>query len=278
MDQPRDINDVKEDILQNYPRMKLEDKFNFACHAGLSCFNQCCGDVTIVLTAYDILRMKNALGMRSEDFHLKYTFVPFNKEQDVPVVILKMRDDDKKTCPFVSEKGCTIYENRPWACRMYPVGIASPAEGRENDDKFYFVMKDRLCNGLDEKKSWSIKEWIEDQGVEEYNKYGEMFKEVALHPRLVGGMELTPTKMDMYYMGLYNLDRFREFVFESTFLDKFDVSPEEIEAIKTDDLELMKFAFKWLKLSLFREMTMKAKDSYIEFMKKSKQPKNEMKS
>ena len=48
--------------------MPIHGTFNFKCSPGVGCFTRCCGDVTIVLTPYDILRLKNRLGIGSEDF------------------------------------------------------------------------------------------------------------------------------------------------------------------------------------------------------------------
>jgi hypothetical protein len=45
-----------------------EDSFRFACHDGLDCFTRCCRDITIFLTPYDILRLKNDLGLSSQEF------------------------------------------------------------------------------------------------------------------------------------------------------------------------------------------------------------------
>ena len=67
--------------------------------------------------------MKKALGINSSEFMEQYTSIAYSAEKRVPVVFLKMNDGDKK-CPFVSEKGCGIYTSRPWACRMYPLGLA----------------------------------------------------------------------------------------------------------------------------------------------------------
>ena len=41
------------------------------------------------------------------------------------MVHLKMLEGDRKVCPFVSREGCCIYENRPAACRTYPIAQAS---------------------------------------------------------------------------------------------------------------------------------------------------------
>ena len=45
-----------------------EDDFRFECRPGLECFTRCCRDITIFLTPYDVLRMKNALNISSGDF------------------------------------------------------------------------------------------------------------------------------------------------------------------------------------------------------------------
>ena len=45
-------------ILENSPRMDLETKFRFRCGPDKDCFNRCCSDVAILLSPYDILRLK----------------------------------------------------------------------------------------------------------------------------------------------------------------------------------------------------------------------------
>ncbi len=60
----------------------------------------------------------------------------------------------------------------------------------------------------------------------------------------------------MFYMACYNLDEFRRFVFETTFLHKFDIAQDVLKHIKTDNMKLMAFAVKWLKFSLFGEKTL----------------------
>ncbi|HEM55622.1 MAG: zinc/iron-chelating domain-containing protein, partial [Fervidicoccus fontis] len=37
-------------------------KFTFSCNKDLSCWNLCCRDVDILLTPYDVLEMRTALG------------------------------------------------------------------------------------------------------------------------------------------------------------------------------------------------------------------------
>ena len=48
-------------------------------------------------------------------------------------------------------------------------------------------------------------------------------------------------------MATYNLDKFRDFVFQSTFLKRYKVKAEVLKKIKTDEVALMKFGFAWVR-------------------------------
>ena len=38
--------------------------FRFACHPGVVCFTECCRDLKLLLTPYDVIRLKNRLGLQ----------------------------------------------------------------------------------------------------------------------------------------------------------------------------------------------------------------------
>ncbi|MFO7653608.1 MAG: YkgJ family cysteine cluster protein [Candidatus Krumholzibacteriia bacterium] len=250
------IDRLKEKILSDYERMSLDDGFAFGCHPGVPCFNECCGDVNIFLTPYDVLRMKNALGMGSAEFLERYTQIPIERNQAFPVVMLKLDDAaEGKPCQLVGDRGCSIYNDRPWPCRMYPLGLASPKDKDAKD--FYFLMKEDVCRGFEESGRWTVREWLEDQGIGPYDEFGRLFKEITLHDYFGTGRKLTPERLELFYMACYDLDSFRRFVFRSTFLKRFDLEPDLIERIRDDDEELLRFAFRWLKLALFGEPTVK---------------------
>jgi len=71
----------------------------------------------------------------------------------------------------------------------------------------------------------------------------------------------------MFYTACYNLDGFRDFVFESTFLDRFVLSPETVETLKSDDIALLRFAFRWLRFALFAEPTMEVRPEFADTQK-----------
>jgi Fe-S-cluster containining protein len=257
---PPEMDRMKEAILKDLPRLSEDDKFKFACHKDIPCFNACCCDVNIVLTPYDVIRMKHALGATSEEFLEKYCLVASSKSQRLPIVLMRLNEDEKKTCQFVGEQGCTIYKDRPWACRCFPIGVASPTDEGIQGGRFYFLMEEAVCKGLGEEKEWTVREWLRDQGVEEYDEFGELFKEINLHQHFLEGGKLEPQKFEMLHMVCYNGDKFRRFVFDTNFLTRFVVDDETVEKIRTDDFELLKFGFKWLKFCLFGELTMGIRD------------------
>jgi uncharacterized protein len=252
-----------EAILRDYPRLGGDDTFRFTCGAHLDCFTTCCSDISIVLTPYDVLRLKKAVGLDSSEFLAKYTISPFTPEQKVPVVLLRM-DPETKRCPFVTSEGCTVYNERPWACRMYPLGIAEPREITPTERPFHFLIREQTCHGHDNGTACSVRDWMTQQGIEQYEMMGASFKELMLHDFWDSDEALPPEKMEMYHTACYDLDRFRRFVFETRFLKLFDVDEGRVEAIRTDDVELLEFAIQWLRFSLFKEKTMKVMKPVLE--------------
>ncbi len=250
----------KETIFKDRPRLSPDGKFKFSCHKGLPCFGKCCSNVNIFLTPYDVFRLKKTLGLHSEEFLEKYTLRLILQDQQIPVALLKMGDDENKKCPFVAPAGCVVYQDRPWACRMYPLGLAF-SNAETTSEEFCFIADDQsLCLGFKEDKEWTVRQWLVDQEVNIYNRNSEAYMQLTLHRSFQEGKDLGPAKVEMFYQTCYNLDRFRRNLFNSSFLDRFDVEEETINKIKTDDVELLSFGINWLRFALFAENTIKVKD------------------
>jgi len=243
---------AEKKILEDSPRLGLDDRFTFQCDRHLDCFTKCCHDVSILLTPYDVLRMKRALRIDSSEFLERYTFVMQSKDRKLPAIFLRMNPDGQ-TCPFVSEQGCGVYAHRPWACRMYPLGMAEPKDPQAAAQRFYFLVHEDLCHGHGVGKNCSVREWIDNQGIEPFDLNQASFREFMGHPGWDKPELLTPDKLAMYYMAAYDLDRFRRFVFDTRFLELFEVDEARVEALRTDDEELLEFAIDWLAFSLFQE-------------------------
>lgn len=244
-------------------RLSLDTKFKFRCHKDIGCFTKCCSNIDIMLTPYDIVRLKSRLGTSSGEFLANHTYVEIDEKTSHPFVFLKMSEDAERKCPFVTAEGCTVYSDRPANCRYYPVGQASL---KKMDDKinepiieeFYFFIKEPHCLGFNEKAEWTIKIWRDDQGVDVYDDMNRGWKDI-LFRRNIPGHSLDEKKQKAFYMACYDVDRFRRFVFESKFLEMFDIDEKTLERIKNDETELMKFGFDYTKYILMMEETLKPK-------------------
>ncbi len=247
---------TEQGILESSPRMDLEARFNFRCGPGMACFNSCCRDVSILLSPYDVLRMKRGLHMDSSEFLEKYTLTMRSRDKRVPVVLLRM-DEETQKCPFVGASGCGVYAHRPWACRMYPLGMAEPKGPNAAAGRFYFLVEEPLCKGHGAGREHTVREWMESQRLDAFDRMQAPFLELMSHPGWEAPQPLSQEKLDMYFMALYDLDRFRRFVMETRFLELFEVDEARIEAMATDDEELLELAMDWLAFSLFHEKRMK---------------------
>ena len=238
-------------------QMGYESKFKFKCHKGISCFTDCCRGIDIMLTPYDVVTMKKRLGLTSDEFLAVYTDLKFLEKAGLPIVTMKLLDDDRKSCPFVDDKeGCLIYEDRPSTCRYYPLGMGSLSYANEtgDGDEFFFTVKEDHCRGFEEDKEWSVAEWREDQGVDIRDEINAGWTNLIVRKKTVPDrIRLTEQAKQMFFMVCYNVDRFRRFVFESGFLDKVQLDEELVAQIKEDDIQLIKFGFDWLKELLFSD-------------------------
>ena len=261
------VEQFRDKILREYPRLSLQSKFRFACNPEVPCFGRCCANVNIFLTPYDVLRMKNALGITSGEFLERYTIPLMLEGAQLPVVVLKMGDDEQKKCPFVSDRGCTIYDDRPWSCRMYPLGLASSRTTGDEGEEFCFVVEedDSLCQGFKQDTEWTVEGWLQDQDVDVFNRKSESYMQLTLHPYLLKNKVLDEKKIPAFFKTCYDLDGFRERLFRSSFFDRFEVDEDVKEAIRTDDEALMEFGItKWLRFALFHEDTMILRDEELE--------------
>jgi Fe-S-cluster containining protein len=233
------------DKLKEIPgrRIEAEDTFSFRCYPGIGCFNRCCRNLNLFLYPYDVLRLKKALGISSDEFLDQYV-----------EVLLRMSTNEEKNCTFLIESGCSVYADRPGTCRMFPMehGVIYDA-ALKKDKPVYFFRPPDFCLGPSEDKQWTVSEWAEDQDAGLYQKmtmyWTELKRLFLADPWGTEGPE--GSKAKMAFMATYNIDRFREFVFNSSFLKRYKVKSAILKKIQNDDGELLKFGFDWVKLFIW---------------------------
>jgi hypothetical protein len=164
-------------------------------------------------------------------------------------------DDDIQSCPFVRHDGCIIYADRPTTCRYYPLGVASLSHKQQvRDEGFYFFVNEPHCLGFEEERTWSVKEWRQDQGVDLYDEINKNWTDLVVRKRsFPPNIKLTDQAKKIFFMVSYNIDKFRQFVFESSFLERFHVDEKTLRKIKEDDMALLNFGVDWLKEILFKQ-------------------------
>ncbi|SDP67738.1 YkgJ family cysteine cluster protein [Desulforhopalus singaporensis] len=254
-------------------KLTLDSRIKFRCHPGVKCFTACCGGIKIILTPYDILQLTRRLGMPAHEFLHQYTTPVYLEKTDMPGVAIKLREEDNK-CPFVTPEGCTVYSDRPTACRYYPVGMADfheggsrDASGKENtpeEEKFFFLVKEDHCKGFEEDKEWTVREWRADQGVDVRDEMNKEWLRLVMRRKSFGHQAtLSEQAKRMFFMASTDLNTFRRFIFESSFLETYEIEEEVLEKIKEDDVELMLFSFKYLAATLFGAQFLKIRDDKI---------------
>ncbi len=244
--------DATEEFLDSLPELEPGKTFAFSCHPGISCFNACCGDLNLMMTPYDVLRLRNGLNMDSKKFvhtHLEISRTP---ETGFPLVRLRMLDDRKRSCPFVRDEGCSVYENRPGACRTYPLGRASRVDEAGNLVEQFFIVQEQHCNGFEETKEWTSEEWLKDQGLEKYNEINDRYMQLMTKVRKQGKV-LDDRQLNMTFLALYQIDNFQKFITDMNVFSRLELNGEEQEQILGDESRCLDFALDWVELVLTGE-------------------------
>jgi Fe-S-cluster containining protein len=250
------LKSIDLDKLKELPGRRIEagDTFSFRCYPGIGCYNRCCRNLNLFLYPYDVLRLKTALDVSSDEFLDRYVDVVLRSDNFFPEVLLRMAEDREKTCPFLEEAGCAVYPDRPDTCRTFPVeqGVLYDAAGKK-ETTVHFFRPPHFCLGQHEERQWTVATWARDQDAENYHKmtvrWAQLKRRFQADPWGAEGPEGPRAKMA--FMATYNIDRFREFVFHSSFLKRYKVKTALLKKIKTDDEQLLNFGFDWVKLFLW---------------------------
>lgn len=253
-------------------KLAANDSFRFRCHRGVSCWNKCCHGADLTLPPYDILRLTRRFGMRPAEFLERYTVPAEHDGAAMPIVKLKMAGGDGKgACPFLAEEGCTVYSDRPSACRYYPLGLISvKLKDSEVKEDFHFLVREDHCRGHDEEQTQTVAGFCQDQGLEPYEKINrgwiDILMKLASWRPMGGPMGKTPSPQarQMFFMVSSDVDRLRKFIFESSFLKRYDIPEEAIELVRTSDEALIRLGLDWLKNVLFNEPTIEIRQEVLQ--------------
>jgi len=240
---------------ENVKRLAPGEEFMFACHPQVACFTDCCRDLELALTPYDLLRLKKALKMDSHVFLDRYVIVEQGEHETFPRLYLTMVDDGRASCPFVTPQGCAVYADRPGACRTYPLGRAVSHQQHGGCTEFYVLLSEPHCCGhyATTAMAFTVETWTDDQELAPYNGANDAVLPLLQHEQVKQGRKLTPREKELFLMALYDLDAFRDFLRQPDFSGPRPGTPEKLESLLADDASLLHFAVHWLENELFGE-------------------------
>ena len=242
-------------------QLGLDDKFQFRCHRGIACFNKCCENIDILLTPYDILRLKKRLGLTAREFIDEYTVDFAMDGQGLPGLKLRTKPGTN-ACINLTPEGCGVYTDRPAACRYYALGLVSMRRAASPvDEDSWFVVREDHCLGHDEPVTQTVGQYRAEQGVDEYDAATREWRRVILKKRSSGPTVGKPSarSLELFFLASYDIDGFRDFVASPGFDEVFDIPATDKNTLLEDDLQLLQFGFRLMKQILFGEMSIAIK-------------------
>lgn len=241
-------------IQQEYIReLSDSEHFQFLCHPGIECYNECCRMLELALTPYDVLRLRKKLGITSASFLEHYAVVELDEGHLFPQVYLGMVDDGRGSCPFVTPEGCTVYQNRPGACRTYPLarGAFQTEDGKKHE--MFALLQEPHCKGFTENKQQNARLWTESQELAVYNRCNDAVMSVLHHEKIKNGLKLSQEQVEKFLLALYNIDGFRDQILSKKINLHIPLTSDISDTIISDDTEMLNIAIQWLRHELFGE-------------------------
>ncbi len=134
---------------------KLVHKIHKELFRSIDCItcSNCCRKIVPIMEGKDIPAISSKLGINTDEFKSTY----LKKDENGRMRI------NKKPCPFLTDKGCSIYDCRPKACREYPFTDKKDIMGR----LINLVMNCEICPVV-----YEIFERLKEYYADEYEKGG----------------------------------------------------------------------------------------------------------
>jgi Fe-S-cluster containining protein len=235
---------------ENIREMAPGEKFQFRCHPDVACFTDCCRQLDLALSPYDVLRLRKHLKLSSAEFLDRYGIIEIEPGMTFPQVYLTMIDDGQASCPFVTKEGCTVYSDRPGPCRTYPLGRGASLAPNGSTQEMFVLIREPHCKGFDESAPRDIDDWQADQELAVYNSINDEMLSVVQHQRVKDGLQLSANQQEAFIMALYRLDELGKRLAANTLEPSIELTDKERQMVASDDLALLRFGIRWVKHAL----------------------------
>ena len=226
-----------------------KDSFAFACHKGVSCFTECCRMLELALSPYDVLRLRYSTGKTSTELLDQFVIMEQEPGEPFPRFYLTMVDDGRASCIFVSTEGCTIYPNRPAACRTYPLGRGAQRNPDGTVADHFILIEENHCHGFAETATQTPIEYTADQELSAYYRFNDLVARILQHDSIRRGFKPSIKQLELFTLALYDLDRFR------VLIEKSEIQVPSANAFEIDnDEQLLEHGIVWISDQLFSQL------------------------
>ena len=237
---------MRPDLAPEHVRpLTPNETFRFRCHPGVACFTDCCRELELALSPYDVLRLSKHLGLAPSTFLDQYALIEQAEGNGFPQVFLCMVDDGRASCPFVTASGCRVYADRPGACRTYPLGRGAFTTPDGDRHEMHILLNEPHCKGFSEGDPQDITAWQKDQDLATYNAMNDELLGILHHPRLQDGYPPVELEEEIFLL-LYSLDTFRNLLLDGTLALPIPITKNERQELGTEDLALLRLGIRWL--------------------------------
>ena len=192
-------------FLERLPRLSPHSILKFNCGPSVACFNQCCSDLNLLLSPYDVLRLRLALNIDSGTFIQKYGRLTAADGNRFPSIALKMTAVAGAPCPFVRENGCSVYGHRPGACRAYPIGRGASIDDEGKFHEEYVLVQESHCQGFDSTREMTVAAYLQDQGMRQYTRFDDLYIRL-MHQWHRRDIPLSPPLFEKVFTAVYRTD------------------------------------------------------------------------
>jgi Fe-S-cluster containining protein len=246
------MTDTSQQFLNEHQELKAGESFRFACHPGVSCFNACCSALDLMLTPYDTLRLRHTTGQSSREFIQLFADLLAMPDVGLPMLHMRMLADARHKCPFQRDMGCAVYQDRPSACRTYPLGRATQRGPEGQTMERIFMAREAHCQGFAAGTDFDARAWMHDQGLEPYNDANDRYMGLAEDLRAFEaqtGRHMSQKQLGMAGLALYQPDEFQPFLAQSGLMERLEMTEARKNDVLHDEEACLDFGYDWLELS-----------------------------
>lgn len=171
----------------------------------------------------------------------------------LPLAWLRMAGGPDGDCPFLRPSGCSVYADRPGACRAYPLGRGTSMGANGMRQRLYLV-RERHCHGFGQGPAQKPRTWLDSQG---HGPYAAASDRLARLMAMIsaGGAPVSPAQARMARVCLYAHDRLREIISGLNIFRRIRPGNHDRRLILDDstagDAAALDFGLDWLEMSIF---------------------------